>query len=70
MKKPNSLTDGVCIAFALSIVLLFFKLTVAESLSWWWVTFPLWGPVAIGVLILIVSIIAVIAQYGDDKSNL
>jgi hypothetical protein len=40
------------IGVLLFIVFLILKLTGAISWSWWWVTVPLWGPVALAIGIL------------------
>lgn len=44
---------GVSVGFILFVVFLVLKLTHNINWSWWWVTCPLWGPVAFGVAIVI-----------------
>jgi hypothetical protein len=39
-------------AFALFLVFLVLKLTSVISWSWWWITAPLWGTAALGLLVL------------------
>jgi len=41
----------------LFLIFLVLKLTDTISWSWWWVTAPLWGSVALGVVIIVVVFI-------------
>ena len=51
----------------LFITFLVLKLTNVINWSWWWVTAPLWGPVAVGVLlILLVAIIGAVCVFFSD----
>ena len=43
--------------FVLFIVFLILKLTKTIDWSWWWVTAPLWGPLAFVVACLVVVIV-------------
>jgi len=45
---------------ALFLVFLVLKLTHVIAWSWWWVTAPLWIPLAFGVLLFLVILI-----FGD-----
>lgn len=42
---------GMSFCTILFIVFLILKLTGTITWSWWWVTAPLWAPVAIGIAI-------------------
>lgn len=44
---------GISLGTILFIVFLILKLTETIDWSWWWVTAPLWIPVAITVAVLI-----------------
>jgi hypothetical protein len=47
---------GLCgLVFILFLALKLFGVTVVASWSWWWVTAPLWAPMAI-VLVIIAAV--------------
>lgn len=46
---------GIGLGTVLFIVFLILKLTEVIDWSWWWVTAPLWIPVALVVVFLIIS---------------
>ena len=46
---------GISLGTVLFIVFLVLKLTETIDWSWWWVTAPLWIPVALVVVFLIIS---------------
>lgn len=46
---------GISLGTILFIVFLVLKLTETIDWSWWWVTAPLWIPVALVVVFLIIS---------------
>lgn len=58
----NSTGSGVGLCGVLFIVFLVLKLVHVIDWSWWWITAPLWIPVAIGLAIIIVASIAVILK--------
>ena len=45
-------SNGLSFGAALFLVFLVLKLTHYIDWSWWWVTAPLWGPVALFLAIL------------------
>ena len=47
--------SGISLGTVLFIVFLVLKLTETITWSWWWVTAPLWIPVAIVIVFLIIS---------------
>ena len=55
----NGSSGGVGILGVLGIVFVVLKLTDVIDWSWWWVTLPFWGPVALllgyGLLVLVIS---------------
>jgi hypothetical protein len=61
MVNNKSQTGGVGLSTVLFIVFLVLKLTNHIDWSWWWVTSPLWIPIAfigaIGLFILLFGII-------------
>jgi len=54
-------TSGISFTGLLFIVFLVLKLTGVISWSWWWVTAPLWGGLAIvvGVLLIILLVLGI-----------
>lgn len=63
MSNNNSTATGGGISFCglLFIVFLVLKLTHIIDWSWWWVTAPLWGGIALAlVLFLIFTLVAFI----------
>jgi ABC-type antimicrobial peptide transport system permease subunit len=58
----SSTTSGIGFVGVLFIVFLVLKLTGVIAWSWWWITAPLWGPVAIGLIMLIASMVVVVRQ--------
>lgn len=61
-KEVNVTYKGLGFMQALFLVLLVLKLTGVIDWSWWLITLPLWGPLAIILLALIgVGILALVA---------
>ena len=58
MKKSTS--NGIGLPGVLFLVFLVLKLTGNIDWSWWWVTSPLWIPLALGLSIVCVAIVIVI----------
>jgi hypothetical protein len=58
-------SNGIGFGTVLFLVFLVLKLTGNIDWSWWWVTSPLWIPLALGVVIL--SIIGVVAIAFNKK---
>jgi hypothetical protein len=53
-------SDGIGFGTVLFLVFLVLKLTGNIDWSWWWVTSPLWIPLALGAIILgVIGLIAV-----------
>ena len=50
--NTSSSSSGIGFLGLLAIVFITLKLTNYIDWSWWWVTAPLWGSFAIGVVIL------------------
>lgn len=50
-----NVSGGVGLDVILFIVFLVLKLTETISWSWWWVTSPLWIPIAFGMVCLIIA---------------
>lgn len=54
MANEKNVSGGIGFEGLLTIVFIVLKLTKVISWSWWWVTAPLWIPVAIFVVIVII----------------
>ena len=54
----------VSASFLLFMVFLVLKLTRVIAWSWWWVTAPLWGAVALGLLFAVLA--AVLVAFARD----
>lgn len=52
MSNNNSSSGGIGFLGLLAIVFIVLKLFNVIAWSWWWVLCPLWGPVAIWVLVM------------------
>jgi hypothetical protein len=65
MSNNNSSTQSGGIGFfgLLAIVFITLKLTGYITWSWWWVLAPLWGPVAV-VLVIFLIIVLIAALIG------
>ena len=48
---------GMSASTLLGIVFVVLKLTNTIAWSWWWVTFPFWGPIALVLLFLAIVVI-------------
>ncbi len=51
--QNSSANSGFPLSMVLFIVFLVLKLTGTIDWSWWWVTSPLWIPLALVVLVLV-----------------
>jgi len=61
MSNSNSSSSGIGVFGLLGVVFVTLKLTGVIGWSWWWVTVPFWGGlalvVAVFLLILLVSVV-------------
>lgn len=65
-EKSSSGSGGIGFFGLLTIVFIVLKLTKVIDWSWWWVTAPAWGSVA---LVLIVGVVLGTIQFWGDKKN-
>lgn len=56
-KNSNSSSGGIGFFGLLGIVFITLKLCGVIDWSWWWVTAPLWGPIIILLVIVLVAVI-------------
>jgi uncharacterized membrane protein YtjA (UPF0391 family) len=52
--SSNSSSNGMGLASVLFVVFLVLKLTGNIDWSWWWVTTPLWGGIALVILVILI----------------
>lgn len=50
----NSTSSGVGLDVILFVVFLVLKLTNTIDWSWWWVTAPLWIPLAFAIVVIVI----------------
>ena len=63
-ENNNTQSGGIGFFGLLAIVFITLKLTHVIDWSWWWVTAPLWGPVAaLLCFVFVVFIVAFIASF-------
>jgi hypothetical protein len=64
MANDVKVNGGISFAGLLAIVFIVLKLTKVITWSWWWVTCPLWIPIALTIVIVVVWLIAL---YFDKR---
>lgn len=67
MSNKSNSSSGIGLTGALFLVLLVLKLTGYIDWSWWWVTAPLWGGVAL-VLAIVIFIFGGYYLFKSDKT--
>lgn len=67
--KTSVTVGGTSFCNLLFLVFLVLKLTNVINWSWWWVTAPIWGPIALVVAILIVVGIVALIAAGCQPRN-
>ena len=60
--------DGGSVAGTLFIVFLILKLTHTITWSWWWITAPLWGDVALTLVLFLLVSMGLLAGFGIFKA--
>lgn len=61
---------GLGLGSILFVVFLVLKLTGVIAWSWWWVTAPLWIPVAAGVVVAAVGVLIYLKMRRAEKKRL
>lgn len=62
MSDSKSSTGGISFLGLLTIVFITLKLTKVIAWSWWWVLCPLWGPLALVLIVLFIGFILAISK--------
>jgi hypothetical protein len=58
----NNTSNGIGIGTILFLIFMTLKLTGFIDWSWWWVTSPLWIPLAFGIVIIGIAGLALIKR--------
>jgi phosphoglycerol transferase MdoB-like AlkP superfamily enzyme len=58
--SKGSKSSGISIVGLLGVAFIILKLCHVIDWNWWWVLAPFWGGIAIGVVLLIISLILAI----------
>lgn len=68
----NKKSSGIGLPMTLFLIFLILKLTETIDWSWWWVTSPLWIPVAFLIFFMIIAFIIVIVavSFGSDLDDI
>ena len=71
MASKNS-SSGLSLAGVLFIVFLVLKLTGNIDWSWWWVTSPLWIPIALllSIFLVILFVVMVLMIFGFSPNKI
>lgn len=56
-KESNTASGGVGFFGLLTVLFIGLKLTKVISWSWWWILAPMWGPIAIALVLLVIYIL-------------
>lgn len=66
-EKSVSYNGGVGVAGLLGVVFVTLKLLGIIDWSWWWVTLPFWGGLAIVLVIVLCLLIAGVVAWALDR---
>lgn len=67
MNNKTGVSGGIGFFGLLTIVFIVLKLTKVISWGWKWVLAPIWIPCIIGIVLVLVSIIAIKFLSGENK---
>lgn len=71
MSDKSTNSGGIGFFGLLAILFIALKLTGVINWSWWWVTSPLWGGLALWLAIIsIIFVVALIATARNDRKRL
>ena len=68
--NSNGAGGGVGIGTVLFLIFLVLKLCNVINWSWWWVTAPLWGSVALYLLVLGIALLSIWIQELHHKRQI
>ena len=65
-ESSSSSSSGIGVLGLLGVVFVVLKLCGVINWSWWWVTVPFWGGVAILIAIILIGLIVVTGAWLID----
>lgn len=66
MNNNNGVTySGIGFTGLLGVAFVVLKLCGIINWSWWWVTIPIWGPIVIALLIVLIVTISLVVAGKD-----
>jgi len=68
MADSNSSSGGIGLLGALGLLFVGLKLGGVITWSWWWVTLPFWGGLAIAAALLIVALVVALITAFKRQS--
>jgi hypothetical protein len=69
MSNDNNQSGGVGILGLLFVLFVGLKLTAIINWSWWWISAPLWGPLALAVVIAVpIGIYAGLKEHSAKQA--
>lgn len=68
-QQQQQASGGIGFFGLLAIVFITLKLTGHIDWSWWWVLAPLWGPVALVLSMVLVTVIVTLMAFAFDEWN-
>ncbi len=66
----SSSSSGVGFFALLTVMFVGLKLTGYIDWSWWWVTVPTWGPLALGLIICAVFLLLALLVWRNEQAVL
>lgn len=66
-ESNNTSSGGIGVLGLLGIVFVTLKLCGVIGWSWWWVTAPFWGPVAVLLVILLILLVILLIDEMQTK---
>ncbi len=69
MSNSSSSSGGVGFGGLLFLVFLVLKLTGVIAWSWWWVTAPLWAPLVLALVMLLISVLFITTASDRKKQK-
>lgn len=68
-EKETEQSGGICVLGLLGVVFVTLKLCGVINWSWWWVTAPFWGVLAIVIVLVIASVLVSAAINLLEANN-
>ena len=69
-QTSSATAGGIGFGGLLTLVFIVLKLTRVISWSWWWVLAPAWIPIALGLLLIVASVVCGKIKMRKGNENL